>query len=145
MTHKDRPVGHTKSQGWEIGVRRTFPVTPAKAWETLMSPPGLALWLGDKTPLKLQKGQPYKTQSGTVGEIRSYTEGSLIRMTWEPSEWDFASTLQIRVLPAKTGATISIHHERMHNSDQREAMRQHWTAVIEAIGRLLTGDSQESA
>lgn len=32
------PVGKTKTQGWEFGIRRTFPITPEQAWELLMTP-----------------------------------------------------------------------------------------------------------
>jgi uncharacterized protein YndB with AHSA1/START domain len=101
-------VGKTKSQGWEIGVRRTFPVAPEKAWELLMTPPGLEYWLGHEAKLIYKKRATFKTREGTTGEIRSYGQGRLLRMTWQPPEWDFASTLQIRVNPAKSGATISM-------------------------------------
>jgi hypothetical protein len=58
-------------------------------------------------------------------------------MRWQPPFWDFASTLQIRVNPAKTGATISFHHELLQDGDQREAMRQHWSAVMDKLGALI--------
>ena len=131
------PVGKTKSQGWEIGVRRTFPIDAVQAWVLLMTQPGLGLWLGQGIESTFKKGVTYTTKEGTQGEIRSYTEGSLIRMTWQPHDWDFASTLQIRVLPAKTGTTISIHHERLQNGDQREAMRLHWSAVLDKLEGLM--------
>jgi uncharacterized protein YndB with AHSA1/START domain len=131
------PVGKTESQGWEIGVRRTFPIGAGRAWLLLMTQPGLGLWLGQGVEPAFKKGATYQTQDGTTGEVRSYNEGSLIRMTWQPREWDFASTLQIRVLPAKTGATISFHHERLQNGDQREAMRLHWSAVLDKLEGLM--------
>lgn len=131
------PVGKTKNQGWEIGVRRTFPIGTGRAWVLLMTQPGLSLWLGQGVEPAFKKGDVYKTQEGTTGEIRSFSEGSLIRMTWQPKEWDFASTLQIRVIPAKTGATISVHHEKLENGDQREAMRLHWSAVLDKLGGLM--------
>src|SRR5690242_2146463 len=121
---KHRQTGDTKTQGWEIGVRRTFPISTERAWDLLMTPPGLDVWLGKGVdPDTLKKGETFRTADDTTGEIRSYTEGSLIRMRWQPRELDFASTLQIRVMPAKKGATISIHHEKLENGDQREAMR----------------------
>ena len=127
------PVGKTKSQGWEIGVRRTFPIGAGQAWLLLTTQPGLGLWLGQGIESGFKKGLNYQTDEGTTGEIRSYTEGSLIRLTWQPRDWDFASTLQIRVLPAKTGTTISIHHERLQNGDQREAMRLHWSVILDKL------------
>lgn len=130
------PVGKTKTQGWEIGVRRTFPINVDEAWELLMTSPGLDYWLGD-VEINFKKGVRYETQDGTEGEIRSYTEGSLIRMTWQPPQWDFASTLQIRVIAAKKGATISIHHEKLEDGDQREKMRHHWSSVLDKMGTLI--------
>ena len=132
-------VGFSKSQGWEIGLRRTFPVSAEQAWTMLMTQPGLGYWLGHGVEQSFKKGDAYTTQEGTTGFVRSYTEGSLIRIRWQPPNWDFASTLQIRVSPAKTGATISIHHEKLQNADQREAMRQHWNDVMEKLGRLVEG------
>lgn len=130
------PVGKTKSQGWEIGVRRTFPITVDQAWELLLTSPGLACWLGEGE-IDFKKGKRYEMEDGTKGEIRSYSEGSLIRMTWQPPQWDFASTLQLRVSSAKRGATISVHHEKLEDAEQREDMRSHWTAVLDKIGKLV--------
>jgi uncharacterized protein YndB with AHSA1/START domain len=131
------PVGKTKGQGWEIGVRRTLPIKADQAWELLITQPGLGYWLGHDVDLNFKKGEQYKTEEGTVGEIRSYSEGSLIRMTWQPRQWDFESTLQIRVLPTKSGSTISVHHEKLKNGEQREAMRAHWSEVIEKLRGLI--------
>jgi len=131
------PVGKTKTQGWEIGVRRTLPISTGEAWEALMTQPGMGYWLGHGVRPVFKKGASYKTTEGTEGDIRSYDQGHLIRMTWQPPDWDFASTLQIRVLPAKTGATISFHHEKLANGDQREAMHAHWMAVMDRLEALV--------
>jgi hypothetical protein len=121
------PVGMTKSQGWEIGVRRTLPISTDHAWNLLTTQPGLGVWLGNGIPENgFRKGATFTTDEGTQVEIRSYTEGSLIRMRWKPMMWDFESVLQIRVLPAKTGTTYGFHHEHLQDGDQREQMRQHW-------------------
>lgn len=133
-------VGNTKTQGWEFGIRRTFPISSEQLWELITTQPGLGYWLGEGVEVAgFKKGQPYTTHDGTTGEIRSYTVGSLIRMTWQPPDWDFASTVQIRILPAKTGATFSIHHEKMQNGDQREAMRARWGAVMDQLQSLIDG------
>lgn len=72
--------------------------------------------------------------------IRSYTEGSLLRMRWQPPEWDFVSVLQIRVQPAKTGATLSFHHEKMENGEQRITMQKHWSDVMDKLAALVKED-----
>lgn len=131
------PVGKTKGQGWEIGVRKTFPVGTGHLWEVLTTQPGLGYWLGTGIDSGFKKGDTYKTEEGTTGDIRSYEAGSLIRLTWQPKDLDAPSTLQIRVLPAKKGSTLSIHHEKLQDGEQREAMRQHWAMVIEHFEQLL--------
>lgn len=130
-------VGKTKSQGWEIGVRRTFAVGTGRLWEVLTTQPGLGYWLGTGVEVDFKKGDTYTTQEGTTGDIRSFEAGSLIRLTWQPKDWDFSSTLQIRVLPAKRGSTLSFHHEKLQDANQREAMHQHWMAVMEQFEALL--------
>lgn len=134
---EDTPVGKTMSQGWEIGVRRTLPVSVEHLWALLTTPPGLGLWLSVGTAPAFRKGETFTTHEQTTGEIVSYTEGSLIRLRWQPRGWHTPSTLQIRVLPAKRGATLSIHHEKLTDGEQREAMRRHWSAVIDALERLI--------
>lgn len=133
------PTGKTKSQGWEIGVRRTLPISDERLWALLMTQPGLGYWLGHGVEPEFKKGMTFKTQEGTTGEIRSYSEGSLIRMRWQPHDAALASTLQIRVNPAKKGAALSFHHEKLLDADQREAMRAHWSGVIDKLEHLVKG------
>jgi len=131
------PVGKTKGQGWEIGIRKTFPVGTGRIWEALMTQPGLGYWLGNGVETEFQKGDTYKTTEGTTGDIRSYEAGRLIRVTWQPRDADLPSTLQIRIIPAKRGSTLSIHHEKLLNGEQRESMRQHWSSIIDKFEALL--------
>lgn len=132
------PVGLTKTQGWEVGVRRTFPVNSHEAWKALTAQPILGGWLGQGVDIDaFAQGFRFVTGEGARGEIRSFDRGRLIRMRWQPPTWDFVSTLQVRVLPAKTGATISFHHEHLQTGDQREAMRTHWSSILDALEAAL--------
>lgn len=99
--------------------------------------PGLDYWLGEGAEITFKKRAKYDTHNGTTGEIRSYNDGSLLRLTWQPPQWDFASTLQIRVTPASKGTTISIHHEKLESSAQREEMRQRWTKVLDQLDNII--------
>ena len=133
---ENKPVGLTRDQGWEIGVRRTLPISTDHAWNLLTTQPGLGYWLGTGVEAAFKKGMTYATAEGTRGDVRGYSEGRLIRLRWQPPDWDFESTLQIRVTPAKSGATISFHHERLANGDQRELMRRHWSDALDKLGAL---------
>lgn len=124
-------TGLTKDAGWQMGVRRTIPLPPDAAWEFLLGE-GLPLWLG-RTTLGREPREPYVTDQGVRGELRSRTEGRRVRLTWRPSDWSHDTTLQLTVLPAATGATIALHQERLADAAEREQMLAHWTSVLEDI------------
>ncbi|MFT4260145.1 SRPBCC domain-containing protein [Microbacterium sp.] len=128
-------TGLTKDSGWQMGVRRTFPIPPAFAWEFLMGD-GLSLWLG-RTALGRVPGEAYVTDEGVRGELRSRSEGRRVRLTWKPGEWSHDATLQLTVLPAATGTTIAFHQERLADAAEREQMLAHWTAVLDDIGAAI--------
>lgn len=132
-------TGHTASQGWEIGVRRTFALSPAAAWETLFSQPVLGVWLDNKADIAFQKGDTYTTASGITVTVTSVTDIKVIRMKWQQKGQTDASTLQIRVIPSKDKTTISFHHEWLANGTERETMKTYWTQVLDAIGNTLKG------
>jgi uncharacterized protein YndB with AHSA1/START domain len=128
--------GQTKSNGWEVGVRRTLPISADRAWELIATPPGLDVWLGTDSDMRFEKGLSYRTIDGTRGEIRTAEEGRLIRLTWQPLEMSNPSTLQIRVVPVRSGTTISFHHERLGDAEAREAMRIRWSQALDALTKL---------
>ncbi|HVI43245.1 MAG TPA: SRPBCC domain-containing protein [Chitinophaga sp.] len=137
MTNSGNPTGLTTSQGWEIGIRRTFPFSAEKAWETIFSQPVLASWLDDKVNIRFQKNDTYTAASGIAITVTSVTEAKVIRMKWQHENQSHASTLQIRVIPAKEKATISFHHEHLADGKEREEMKIHWENVLNKIASLV--------
>ncbi|UQZ85080.1 hypothetical protein SK3146_04363 [Paenibacillus konkukensis] len=129
----DKLVGKTKDAGFQIGVRRTLPITKEEAWERLMSPDGLKLWLGDIDELKLEKGQLYGTSDGSSGEVRVVKPQEQLRMTWQRKGWEQPSTVQIRLLSASTGTTVSFHQEKLADSAVREEMKLRWERAIAGL------------
>lgn len=126
-------LGLTQDAGWQMGIRRTVPVTPHQAWEFLTGP-GLSSWLGTLDPGAIRAiGGAYVTAEGTRGELRSRAEGSMLRLTWQPAGAETDTTVQLRVIPAKTGSTIAIHHERLSGPAEREEMLAHWGAVLNTV------------
>ncbi|MCS7482928.1 SRPBCC domain-containing protein [Umezawaea endophytica] len=125
-------IGKTKDAGWEIGVSKTVPYPLEHVWDYL-SGPGLAVWLGD-VRLEPEKGAPYETAEGTVGEIRGYHEQEKIRLTWRPKDWDHDSTVQVGLRRAGPGKTVVVfHQERLTGPDERVTQREHWRAVMKAV------------
>lgn len=131
------PTGLTKSAGWEMGVRKTFPISVNDTWSFLFSDEGLRIWLGTVKELKWEKGEEYKTGNGISGVIRVVNPLSHIRITWKKKEWDHFSTLQLRTIKGKDKTTISFHHDRLKNSAEREEMLIHWENVLKSIEKKL--------
>jgi uncharacterized protein YndB with AHSA1/START domain len=132
-----RPTGLTRDAGWQIGVSRTLPVDVDTAWRVLLSPAGLAVWLGDGVREPLRTGAAYETADGTTGEVRSLHPGDRIRLTWQPPGRGADATVQLTVRPAARGCTVRFHAERLHSEAERTALRAHWRAVLERLAALL--------
>lgn len=135
-------VGLTRDNDWQIGVRRTLPYPAATIWDVLVSDSGRERWLGPGAALPTEPRTAYRTSNRTTGEVRSYDPGRLIRLTWQPSDWDTASTLQIRLIAAPNGTTLSIHQERLDSAERRTAMRSHWSEVIDRLEAILTEEPE---
>jgi uncharacterized protein YndB with AHSA1/START domain len=137
-TEREKPAGRAKDGTYQVGVRRTFATSPQHAWDTLTSPEGLAIWLGGE--VSLVKGESYQTAEA-AGQVRVVAPGSHVRLTWQPNRWDAPSTIQVRVLPAASGATVSFHQERMPGAAERESMHRRWSAALDRLAALLDEES----
>lgn len=135
-------VGKTKDAGFQIGVRRTVPATVEAVWRFLTGAEGLRAWLGEAEGTVVREGENFATREGDSGRFTVVKPLSHVRLQWMKSDWEAPSTLQIRVLPAKQGATISIHQEKLSGPAAREEMKAHWEGVQEAIERQLAANSQ---
>ena len=134
------PTGLTRDAGWEIGVSRTFPVSPEEAWDVVVDGPGLALWLGPGATVPDEVGGPYRTDDGAEGELRSLRPLDRIRLTWQPAGREGRpTTVQVVVRPAATGASVRFHQEHLADADERERQRAHWRAALDRLGGLLGG------
>lgn len=127
-------VGRTKDAGWQIGVSTTVNHPIERVWAFLTSTQGTAVWLGHGVDVLDEKGQPYETAEGTVGETRSVRPHDRIRLTWQPEGWDHDSTVQVAVTPSGPGRTmLRFHQERLTSAHEREQQRTHWRAVLASV------------
>ncbi|WP_053373157.1 SRPBCC domain-containing protein [Paenibacillus sp. FJAT-27812] len=133
-------LGQTASAGFQIGVRRTFPISQEQAWALLISPVGLKLCLGDISDLKLEVGHPYTTKEGIFGELRVVKPLHQLRMTWQRKTWESPSTVQIRIIPNPKSAgktVISFHQEKLKDANERENMKRYWEeAAAKILGKI---------
>lgn len=134
------PTGLTRDVGWEIGVSRTFPVPLDQAWDVVVDGPGLALWLGAGAVVPEQVGDPYRTDDGVEGELRSLRPRERLRLTWQPPGREGRpTTVQLVVVAAASGTSVRFHQEHLADADERERQRAHWRAALDRLGEVLTG------
>lgn len=131
-------AGETTDTGFQIGVRRTLPISLEQAWKLIASREGIKLWLGDVKDFRLATGQAYQTRDGARGEVRVVNPHENIRLTWQPPEWQRASTIQARVIPGGREKTVvSFHQEQLPGEVEREQMRQRWGKVLDKVQGLI--------
>jgi uncharacterized protein YndB with AHSA1/START domain len=134
---KKKLIGQTKDSGFQIGIRKTYEISVEKVWDFLFSERGLNIWLGEMKSEGFELEKPYKTEDDIEGEIKILKPYSHIRLTWKPNEWTNISALQIRVIDLKGKTTISIHQDKLLDSEQRDEMKTHWITILEKIKEKL--------
>lgn len=130
-------TGLTKDAGWELGVRTTVPAPLDTVWQYLLGE-GLPVWLGEIAQLPTEKGAAYETADGVRGTIRSRTEGSKLRLSWQPDDWPHDTILQLTVKEVVTGTTIGIHQEKLADREERKLMLGHWKNVAAAFDGVFS-------
>jgi uncharacterized protein YndB with AHSA1/START domain len=131
-------LGKTKSVGFEMGIRRTFAITPEEAWDFIFSEAGIATWFGTVKGWQGTVKEPFKSSGGNEGTLTVVKPYSHLRMRFKKKAWDHQSTLQIRVLKTKGGTTLAFHHEFLTGTREREEMLEHWEKVLKKIEKQLT-------
>lgn len=127
------PTGLTRDAGWEIGVSKTLPLPADTVWDFIVSPEGVALWLGVvRGGLPTEKGAAYGTADGVTGEVRGYRPGDRVRLTCG------GTTVQVTVSEAGPGkAVLRFHQEHLTSAEEREQRRTHWQGVMRRVEEAL--------
>jgi uncharacterized protein YdhG (YjbR/CyaY superfamily)/uncharacterized protein YndB with AHSA1/START domain len=133
-----RVVGETATTGFQVGVVRTLPMRAQELWERVATEP--ERWLGAGATLTLEPGAGYEVPKrrgapGVRGEVRVVKPGQRIRMTWQPDGWKKPATLQLTLMPKARGVSFHVHMEKLPDAKAREAMREHWSSVLEGLAR----------
>lgn len=134
----EKIIGQTKDSGFQIGVRKTLPVSSGTAWDFLFSGEGLKIWLGHINSDEFEINKNYKTKEGIEGKINVFKTNSHIRLTWKPKHWSNISAVQIRVMDTKGNTTISFHQDKLLDITQREEMKKHWGRVLDKLTEEIT-------
>lgn len=127
-------TGRTADGTWQLGVRRTAAVPLDFVWQALVDDPAALL------------GVPLRLEVGVVGEaggvevrVRSLTPRVVVRMGWLEPGWERPSSVQVRVLTAASGTTMSVAHERLPTEADRLRLLPIWTDRVETWLATVAG------
>jgi uncharacterized protein YdhG (YjbR/CyaY superfamily)/uncharacterized protein YndB with AHSA1/START domain len=138
QAHGKRVVGETATTGFQVGVVRTLPFEAQEMWRRVATQ--AERWLGAGAKLTLEPGAGYEVPKrrgapGVHGEVRVVKPGQRIRMTWQPDGWSKPATLQLTLVPKARGVSFHVHMEKLPDAKAREAMREHWSRVLEGLAK----------
>jgi hypothetical protein len=128
-------VGLTRDGTYQLGVRRTLSMDVHTLWKRLVSAEGMELFTGVAETAEADAiGLRRMADDGLQTELVVFAQESHLRMRWRRPGWKNDSTLQLRVLGAARGATLSVHQEGLSDAAARAELLAHWE---KAIGSLV--------
>ena len=136
MAERYPSTGRTRDTGFQVGVRRTFAVSPTRAWKVLLSPEGTSLWLGPGAPSAFVVGSPFELLDGSKVEPR-VVKASHLRLAWQPVGWDRPSLVQLRVIPKGERSVIAFHQEHLPGPRERARRKSYYSGALEALEDLF--------
>ena len=115
-----------------IEVSRVVPFPIDKVWQLLTTSAGAEALLGTGAKLGT-KGEPWRSEDGSHGVVRSYHPMEQVRLSWHADEHAPATLVDLR-LTAQGGSTrLDLRHEHLDDAALRASMTQRWD---EALGRI---------
>jgi uncharacterized protein len=117
-----------------IEVSRVVPFPIDTIWQLLITPAGAEALLGQGAKLGT-KGEPWHSEDGTHGVVRSYHPMEQIRLTWHADEHAPATLVDLRLTSEGGDTRLDLRHERVDDAVLSQALPQRWDDALNRIGR----------
>lgn len=129
-----RHEGQNQKGEYTVMTTGTFAVDAKTLWKFVFSAKGLQIWLRPIAGIRLEKGFVYETEDGVFGEIRTFKPFERLRMTWQDSDAEKASLVQLQFVsrPGKK-CIFALSHEKLRNNRERQMQRAFWKERMESL------------
>ena len=117
---------------YSVIVTKSFPMSRVKTYEWLTRKDIMDIWLKPLSPIKIEKGQVFETADGVYGEVRTFKKNFRIRFTWNESDGEKASVVQL-LLFGQNKCSIGFQHEKLKNARDKAAKKEYWKNVISQL------------
>jgi hypothetical protein len=128
-----RETGSTADADFQIGVQKTLPLDADATWKLITSPAGARELIGSDVALPTEPGETVVSADGHEYELRTIQHGERMRFKRTNQETGEKSTVQLTLVPAKSGTSLHFHHEGLASGHERERMRDHWHEIAGKI------------
>jgi uncharacterized protein YndB with AHSA1/START domain len=139
MMANEHGTGWTQDSGWQAGMRRTLPIPPEDAWDFLLSPRIVSLWLGESDKAELEKGKEFHLSDETQVKIVVLKPDSHLRLRWKPVDYQRPSTLQVRLIPSGKRTVFAFHQENLPSAQERQKRLDFFRQVFQKIDKIVAG------
>jgi uncharacterized protein len=117
-----------------IEVSRVVPFPIAEVWQLLITPAGAEALLGKGANLGT-KGEPWHSEDGSHGVVRSYHPMEQIRLSWHADEQASASLVDLRLTSEGSGTRLDLRHEHIDDAMLARTLPQRWDEALGRVGR----------
>jgi uncharacterized protein YndB with AHSA1/START domain len=130
--------GRNEKGEYSVAGSRTFAIEKKAAWKLLSSKDGIAIWLKPLSDFHLEPGATFESEGGVFGEVRTMKPGDRIRMTWQESDWEKPTTVQIILVARKNKkCIIGFQHEKIKDARLKSRLRDHWKNVLMELREFI--------
>ena len=130
-------VGLTKDSGWQVGVRKTLPIAPEKAWDFLLSKENLRIWLGAVPVFPLRVGLNFQLGDNTAVKITVLKPNSHVRLSFHAPGTEQPSTIQVRTIPSGENTVFAFHQEQLPDREARQERKYYFQQVLDDLEKIL--------
>ena len=107
-----------------------IPRPVADVWRVLAGPSGPEALLGPGATLG-RKGEPWRSDDGTHGVLRSYHPLEQVRFSWHADEHAPATMVQLDLAADGESTRVSLRHDHLDAGADHEALRRRWADALE--------------
>jgi uncharacterized protein YndB with AHSA1/START domain len=124
--------GSGGSAGSSIEAHAVVPRPVEDVWRVLAGPAGPEALLGPGATLG-RKGEPWHSDDGTHGVLRSYHPLEQVRFSWHADEHAPATMVQLDLAAEGEGTRVSLRHDHLDGSADLDALRRRWAQSLERL------------
>ncbi len=115
-----------------VNVSRSVAAPPLHVWEVLVSDEGAQALLGTGARLG-GKGEPYRTEEGPSGVLRSFHPLEQLRVSWHAAPDAPATVVELDLRPDGESTVLDLTQEHLPPDTDLGELEVRWTAALDAL------------